>query len=313
MEGLYASDTFQMLALAPVQRQTMITSVSGNYFPLLGGTAILGRTLSEAEEHEPVAVLSSSGAARFFPDRANPIGEKLRVRTTVLTVIGVMPPEFTGTVGIVPDFWVGLGTEDALRGRPSTEDDRRDLFGLLAPDVSVERVQAVLTATASHFPRPQERAVARVELRPKRSLLGGGEEEIGAAAALVFAAFWMVLLIACANLANLHLARAAARTHEIAMRLSLGASRSRIVRQLLTESTFTALLGAAGGCVLAILAVQKAHDYAILSGRQRHHYSSGLRGLACPALLRRPRTRSGPCVRAIARDRDHFTKSDGLQ
>ena len=265
MEGLYASDTFQMLALAPVQRQTMITSVSGNYFPLLGGTAILGRTLSEAEEHEPVAVLSSSGAARFFPDRANPIGEKLRVKTTVLTVIGVMPPEFTGTVGIVPDFWVGLGTEDALRGRPSTEDDRRDLFGLLAPDVSVERVQAVLTATASHFPRPQERAVARVELRPKRSLLGGGEEEIGAAAALVFAAFWMVLLIACANLANLHLARAAARTHEIAMRLSLGASRSRIVRQLLTESTFTALLGAAGGCVLAILAVQKAHDYAILS------------------------------------------------
>ena len=99
-KGLYVSDTFQVLALAPVQRQTMVTSVSGNYFHLLGGTAVLGRTLSEAEEHEPVAVLSSSGAARFFSDRANPIGEKLRVGTTVLTVIGVMPPEFIGTVAL---------------------------------------------------------------------------------------------------------------------------------------------------------------------------------------------------------------------
>ncbi len=267
MEGLYASDTFQVPAVAPVQRQTMVTSVSGNYFRLLGGNAILGRTLTEAEEREPLAVLSSSGAARFFPDRADPTGEKLRLRTTVLTVIGVMPPEFTGTVAFVPDVWVGLRTEDALRGRPSTEDDRRDLFGLLASDVSVERVQAVLTATASHFPRPQERVVARVELRPKQSLLSDEEGEINVAAALVFAAFLMVLSIACANLANLHLARAAARTHEIAMRVSLGASRWRIVRQLLTESTFTALLGAAGGCLLAIVTVQMAHDYAIsLSG-----------------------------------------------
>jgi hypothetical protein len=223
---------------------------------------MVGRALSEAEEREPVAVLSSSGAAHFFPNHGNPIGEKLRVGGTVLTVIGVMPPDFTGTVALVPDFWVGIGTEDALRGRPSMEGSRRDLFGLLAPDVSFERVQAALTVAASHFLRPRQEAVVRVELRPQRSLLPEGEG-IGAAFALVFAAFWTVLFIACANLANLHLARAAARTHEIAMRLSLGASRWRIVRQLLTESTFTALLGAAVGCVLAIVAVQVAHNYAI--------------------------------------------------
>ena len=266
VEGLYTMDTFQVLAIAPVQRQTMVTSVSGNYFRLLGGTAFLGRTLSEAEEYEPVAVLSSYGAARFFPERTNPIGEKLRLRTSVLTVIGVMPPEFTGTAPLVPDLWVGIGTEDALRGRPSREDNRRDVFGLLAPGVSVERAQAVLTAAASQFPRPQEQAVARVELRLHGSPLPD-DEGIRVAAALVFAAFWMVLLITCANLANLHLARAAARTHEIAMRLSLGASRWRIVRQLLTESTFAALIGAAAGCVLAVLAVQTVYDYAVsLSG-----------------------------------------------
>jgi predicted permease len=266
VEGLYTSDTFQVLALAPVQRQTMVTSVSGNYFALLGGTAILGRTLNESEEHAPVVVLSSFGAARFFPGRADPIGERIRVRTTVFTVIGVMPPSFTGAVPIVPDLWVGIGMENALRGLPSSADHRKDLFGLLAPGVSAERVQAILAAPAAHFARSSEEAVARVELRLQQSVLPD-EAEIGVAAALVFAAFWMVLLIACANLANLHLARAAARTHEIAMRLSLGASRWRIVRQLLTESTFAAMLGAAGGCAFAVVAVQAAHDYAVsLSG-----------------------------------------------
>lgn len=259
LEGLYLSDTFQVLAVAPVQRQTMVTSVSGNYFSLLGGTAALGRTLGQ-DESEPVAVLSSRGAARFFPGRPNPAGEKLRIRTSVMTVIGVMPPEFTGTAAVVPDLWIGLETEDAIRGRTSSEDNRRELHGILAPDVPAERARATMTAIASHFSRPGE-PVARVELRSRQSLLEG--DEIGAAAALLFAVFWMVLLIACANLANLHLARALARTHEISMRLSLGASRWRIVRQLLTESMLAGLLGAAAGCALASATVQRACDHAI--------------------------------------------------
>lgn len=262
LEGLYTSDTFQVLALAPVQRQTMITSVSGDYFRLLGGTATLGRTLNEADDHEPVAVLSAAGAARFFPNRVNPIGEKLRIRSVILTVVGVARPDFTGAVAVTPDLWVGTGMESALRGNPSSAVNRRDLFALLAPGASVERVQAALTAAAAHLSRPPDQTVARVELQSQRSILPD-EAGIATAAALVFAAFWMVLLIACANLANLHLARAATRTHEIAMRLSLGASRWRIVRQLLTESTFGALLGAAAGCVLAVVSVEWAQSYLI--------------------------------------------------
>jgi predicted permease len=265
MEGFYTSDTFQVLAVAPLQRQAMVTSVSGEYFPLLGGTAILGRTLTGTDEDAPVAVLSSSGAARFFSGQPNPVGQTLRVRTIVLTVIGVMPPTFRGAVAVVPDLWVGVGTEDALRRGSSPAQPRRKLFGLLAPEASAERVQSVLTVTAAHFPRPQEEVVARVDVRAQRSLLGG--EEVDAAAVLLFAAFLMVLFIACANLANLHLARASTRTHEIAMRLSLGASRWRVVRQLLTESTSIALLGAAAGCALAIAGVQQFYAYAIsLSG-----------------------------------------------
>jgi hypothetical protein len=201
------------------------------------------------------------GAARFFPGLANPIGQQLRMRTTVLTVIGVMPTDFTGAMPLVPDVWVGLRTEDALRDRPSTEDSRRAVFGLVAPGVSVERVQALLTAAASHFPRLHEDAVARVELRPHRSLLAD-DEGIGTAAVLLFAAFWLVLLVACANLANLHLARASTRTHEIAMRLSLGASRWRIIRQLLTESMLTGVL------LLTAIGLYSIASYSVVERRR---------------------------------------------
>jgi hypothetical protein len=310
MEGLYTSDTFQALAAAPVQRQTIITGVSGNYFRLLGGTAIVGRTLDETLEHDPVAVLSSSGAARFFPNRDNPIGQNIRVRTTVLTVIGVMRPDFTGTEAVVPDFWVGNGVENSLRGRPAPEDPRRELFGFLAPGVPVERAQAGLTAAASHFPRPDE-AVSRVVLRAQRTLLPDGEG-IGGAAALLFVAFWMVLLITCANLANLHVARGGSHPRD---RHAIFAWRFAVANRPATPD------GKHVHCPARSGGRMRSCDGHGASGPRlrrltfrcwRHHYAPNLRGLAGAALLRRARTRCRACVRAPARKRGDFTEFDPL-
>jgi predicted permease len=260
LEGLYSNRTIQVLLLEPEQRLGAISFVSANYFRLLGGSAAAGRTFSDAEQREAVAVLSHSGQRRLFANDPAPLGKKLRVRTTLLTVIGVMPSEFTGTVPIVPDFWVGAEMDAALLGSDPAREPRYSLSGLLAPGVSLRQAEAALTTAASAFPRPGGESVARVELQ-SRSAFVAADAGLLTAAGLVFAAFLTVLLIACANLANLCLARAASRTHEIATRLSLGASRARIVRQLLTESTFVALLGAAGGIVLAVLAVQQAQGY----------------------------------------------------
>ncbi len=266
VQGLYTARTIQVLLLEPAQRLSLVSFVSSNYFRLLGGSAAAGRTFSQPEQREPVAVLSRSGQRRHFADDPAPVGRKLRVRSTVLTVVGVMPPEFTGTAAVVPDFWAGAEMASALLGESDIHERRYSLSGLLAPGVSLREAESILTAAAIRFPRPSDKQVAHVQLRGRSGFVptDGG---VNIAAGLVFAVFLMVLGIACANLANLCLARAASRTHEIAMRLALGASRGRIVRQLLTESTFIAMLGAAGGVALGVLTAQQAQGYlAALAG-----------------------------------------------
>lgn len=258
MEGLFTENSMPVLIHGPVHRRGVATSVSTGYFSLLGGVPRLGRTFAPDERDKPVAVLSEQGAHRIFPDTPDPLGRTLRIRSTEWTVIGVMRGGFTGVVPISPDLWIPDRMHRTLLG-PAQSFDRNGLWGVLAPGVSIQRARAALSAAASRFHRPYEPAVAGIELERQKSFANMGA---GAAAwALLFAVFWTVLAIACANLANLYLARAASRTHEIAMRLSLGASRWRIVRQLVTESRITSLLGASGGCALALEAVRRAQDW----------------------------------------------------
>lgn len=261
VESLYSYSTFQVLLLQPVQRQVLVSTVSGDYFQVLGTTARLGRSFRADDDHLPMAVLSDAGWQKLFGGDPAVVGRTLRVRSNVFTITGVMGPEFTGTEAVVPEFWVPTGTFALLRPRePDAGEPRFDVSGFLRPGVSLAQAQAALLSIASRLERPEEERVASLELEPRPSLFPQNDD-VSTVSGLVFAVFLIVLLVACANLANLHLARAAARTHEIAMRLSLGASRRRIVRQLLTESACIGLLGALGALGLAALGIRQVQNY----------------------------------------------------
>ncbi len=261
VESLYSYSTFQVLMLKPVQRQVLVSTVSADYFQVLGGRARLGRTFGINEDRLPLVVLSDSGWRKLFAADPNVIGQTLRIRSTAYTIAGVMAPEFTGTEPVVPEFWTSTGSFLLLRPRePGSPEPRFLISGFLRPGISLAQAQSALLSVASHLDRRDEERIAAVEIEPRPSLFTRNEE-VSAACGLVFAAFLIVLLIACANLANLHLARAASRTHEIAMRLSLGASRWRIIRQLLTESACIGILGAMAAIALAAIGIRQVQDY----------------------------------------------------
>jgi hypothetical protein len=246
-EGIYSfSGLLQVPMMAPSQRPSMVMAVSPDFFAVLGGKPAHGRLFTDEEARTPLAVLSDAGWKRLFPHRASPVGETLRIRSTVFTVIGVMAPSFTGTEAAVPDAWVAPGLREALRDGIG---DRQAVAGLLRPNVRPARAEAVLSSVAAAFVRPGEEPPARVRLVQYSTYLGADTEDFAEMALMLFAIFLTLLLIACANLANLFLARTAARGPEIAMRFALGASRGRIIRQLLTESTLLSVTGAALGAV----------------------------------------------------------------
>jgi predicted permease len=235
--------------------------VTDNYFSLLGGGSALGRTFFDKECQTPlqcpVAVLSYNFWQRRFGSDPNVIGTSVTLNRRHFTVLGVAAQDFRGAEMTVPDVWIPVTMQPALMPENKFLDlpncSWLTVVGRLKDGVALNQVQAEMQLVAAQMDHEYPGRKTTVNVMPGSFLNFPEVRSEGAPIAiLVMAAVGLVLLIACANVSNLMLARAAARRKEIAVRLALGASRSRLIRLLLTESLLLAILGGIAGLIFAV-------------------------------------------------------------
>jgi predicted permease len=249
--------------------------VTGNFFDVLGVHAAQGRLLSVADDvtpgAHPVAVISHAFWRSRFAGRADVIGREIRLNGHPFTIVGVTPEGFPGPqIGAVRNLYVPMMMQAIMRpprARYSGEQNpdllrhptNSWLFGIgrLKSGVGLEQARAALEASAAAYVRTLPQSLTP----PKISLLavdegGPGRQQLQSVAWLLGGVVGVVLLIACANIANLLLSRTASRRRELAVRLAIGASRARVVRQLLTESIVLSLVGGMCGVALAWAVIQ---------------------------------------------------------
>jgi predicted permease len=253
-----------------------VVLVSGSYFPMLGVKPQLGRMLEESDDtsqgDHPVAVISHSFWHRAFDSDRDILGRKVKLGSAYFNIVGVAPSEFFGTkVGESPDIWVPTGMTKSV---PPGWDfytgnftQCLNIIGRLKPGVSIDSATSNVNLMLQQITRGFSDADlsqknleklnrVKVPLTPVATGLSSIRREFSQPLRILMGVVVLVLLIACANIGNLLLARSTARVRELAVRQALGARRSRLVRQLLTESLLLALGGGAVGVAFGAAAIR---------------------------------------------------------
>jgi predicted permease len=237
-------------------RPAIAVFVTGNFFQALGVQAALGRPLMPGDDERfagrRAIVLSHAGWRKLFQGDPSVIGRRVVANGAPYEIVGVMADGFRGLGTTPPDLWAPLALSGRFRDADAGREDEIpvEVIGRLKAGLSPDAAAAALSAWASGRPELPSRPI-RVSLTPRQGTLSS--DGFALVFSPLFFAFGLILAIGCANVANLLLARGVARQREIGIRLSLGASRRRIIRQLLTESLLLALAAAACGVIVSWL------------------------------------------------------------
>ncbi len=244
--------------------------VTGNYFSTLGVGSYEGRVLSESDDQPsatPVIVLSYSSWQSEFGADPSIIGQTVSIQAHPFTVVGIAPPTFFGdrVSDRPPDFWLAVNQEPYARGDSTIlhhpEQNWLYPLGRVRPGANIPALQAKLSATLRNWmqTRPAFTEHGGAAIIPKQHVVivpgGGGiqsmQQETGTGLKMLMILSSVVLIIACANIANLVLARSTTRRGDIAVRMALGAGRTRVIRQIITESVLLSCIGGLAGLAVA--------------------------------------------------------------